>query len=255
MSTGIGDALREAREAQGRTVEDVARVIRSRAEQLRALEDERFDVFTGEVYAKGFLRSYAIELGLDHEELLDIFRTRVSAPNELPASTLVTGSMPRGPRRSTPPAWLTWLFIGALVVAGLGFLGMISTRFSPDTASPDEPQGAPPAPAPPVDEGPDTAPPPAPEPDPEPEFDGLEILVALEEASWLRATVDGAVVFEGIAAAGETLQYQADDQIALRVGNAGGVRIQRNGTDLGAPGARGEVVEVTYDVDDPDPVA
>ncbi len=252
MSTGIGDALREAREAQGRTVEDVARVIRSRAEQVRALEEERFEVFSGEVYAKGFLRSYAIELGLDHEEILDVFRSRVSAPDDIPASTLITGTMPRGPRRSTPPAWLTWLFIGILVVAGLGFLGMISSRFSPDTASPDEPLGAPPAPADPQEEDPGTAPPPAPEPEPEPVFEGLEILVALEEASWMRVTVDGAVQFEGIASAGETLQYQADEQITLRVGNAGGVRIQRNGVELGSPGGRGQVVEVTYDVADPD---
>jgi cytoskeleton protein RodZ len=212
-------------------------VIRSRAEQLRALEEERFDVFAGEVYAKGFLRSYAIELGLDHEELLDVFRAGCRPPtrSRLDAGDRIGAT---GPRRSTPPAWLTWLFIGVLIVMGLGFLGMISSRFAPDTASPDEPQGAPPAPGGPGRGGPGDGP-------PEPgagtgaRVRGLEILVALEEASWLRVTVDGAVMFEGIAAAGETLQYQAETRSRCGSATPAGVRIQRNGVDLGAPGLAG----------------
>ncbi len=251
MSTGIGDTLKEAREAQGRTIEDVARVVRARMEQLRALEEERFDAFPGEVYAKGFLRSYAIELGLDPDPLLATFRTQVSNPEDIPASTLVTGSVPQGPRRTSPPAWLTWLIVGVLVIAGLGFLGMISTSFAPESASPDEPAGPPPAPAPSNDNE-EPAPEPEPEPEPEPVFDGVEVIVALEETSWMRVTVDGAVVLEQIVEAGETLQYQGDSEIIVRAGNAGGVRLEVNGEDMGAPGARGQVAEVTYHVDDLD---
>ncbi len=249
VSTGIGDTLKEAREAQGRTIEDVARVVRARMEQLRALEEERFDAFPGEVYAKGFLRSYAVELGLDPGPLLETFRTQVSNPEDIPASTLVTGNVPQGPRRSTPPPWLAWVLVGVLVVAGLGFLGMISTRFAPETASPDEPSGPPPAPAPPAEEG-TPLPEPEPEPEPEPTFDGVEVIVALEESSWMRVTVDGAVVLEQVVDAGETLQYQADSEILLRLGNAGGVRLEVNGEDLGSPGGRGQVAEVRYTIDD-----
>lgn len=248
MTTGIGDALRETREAQGRTIEDVARAIRARTEQMHALEEERFDTFSGDVYAKGFLRSYAIELGMDPEPLLDVYRAEVSNPVDIPASTLVTGTVPQGPRRTTPPGWLTWLLIGVVIVAGLGFLGMISTRFSPETADPDEPIGTPPAPAPQAeDEDFEPAPTPTePQPQPEPQFEGVEVILALEEASWMRVTVDGAVVVEQIVQAGETLQYQAEAEVILRVGNAGGVRVEVNGQDVGALGSRGQVAEVVY---------
>ncbi|MEX0869350.1 MAG: RodZ domain-containing protein [Nitriliruptoraceae bacterium] len=249
MSTGIGDTLRAAREASGRTLEDVARSVRARAEQLRALEEERFDVFGGDVYAKGFLRSYALELELDPEPLLDAYRQHYTGMNDLSASSLVSGTIPQGPRRTTPPAWLTWVFIGVVVVAGLAFLGMITNGFAPEAADQEEPVGPPPTPAPtPEDDGetPDVEPPDPVEPAPEPIYDGVELLVTLEEPSWLRVTVDGAVVLEQTMPAGETLQYQADEAVQLRVGNAGGVRLEVNGENLGAPGGRGEVVDVSF---------
>lgn len=251
MSTGIGDALKEAREAQGRTLEDVSRAVRARIEQLRALEEEHFDVFPGEVYAKGFLRSYAIELGLDPQPLLETYRNEVSSPNEIPASTLVTGSVPQGPRRSTPPAWAAWLLIGVAVIAGLAFLGMISQNFLPESASSEEVASPPPAPAPAPTE--EQAPEQAPEPEPvepEPVYEGLEMLVTFESSSWIRVTLDGVIVEQGTVMTGETRPYQADERIDLRIGNAGGVRIEINGEDLGLMGSSGEVVEVGWTLDD-----
>jgi cytoskeleton protein RodZ len=249
VSTGIGDTLREAREAQERTLEEMARAVRARTEQLRALEEERFDTFHGDVYAKGFLRSYAIELGMDPAPLLEVYRAEVSGPEDARASTLLTGSIPDGPRRSTPPTWLVWALVGVMIVMGLAFLGTISDRFTPPSASPDEPVGPPPAPAPSVEE-PEQEP--EPEPEPEPVFEGVEVLLALEEASWIRVTVDGAVVLEQIVQAGETLQFQGDQEVLLRLGNAGGVRVEVNGEDQGPPGGRGEVVEVRYALDELD---
>lgn len=263
MSTGIGEALRSAREGQGRSLEDAAQALRARAEQLRALENEQFDVFPGEVYAKGFLRSYALWLGLDPQPLLDTFRAEVSVEHDLRASTLVTGTPPAGPRRTTPPAWVAWLLVAVVVVAGLGYLGMIGGGFAPSTAPPDEPLGPPPPPAdpdPPAQPGPDADPcewdaslpedhPDCVEPEPEPIFEGVEVLLALEEASWLRVIVDGAVVLERTVAAGETLQYRGDSEVLVRYGNAGGVRVQVNGEDRGAPGGRGQVREERYPAD------
>lgn len=255
MSTGIGDALKEAREAQGRTLEDVARAVRARIEQLRALEEEQFDLFPGEVYAKGFLRSYAIELGLDPAPLLDVYRSQVSSPHEIPASTLVTGTVPQGPRRTTPPPWLAWVLIGVAVVAGLAFLGMISQGFLPESASSEEVASPPPAPAPAPEVAEEPDPQPEPEPEPEPVYDGLEMLVTFEASSWIRVTLDGVVVQQGTVATGETRPYQADERIALRIGNAGGVRIELNGHDLGTMGASGAVVEVGWTLEDLDDLA
>lgn len=39
VETGIGETLREAREGQGRAIEDAAAAVRARIVQLKALED------------------------------------------------------------------------------------------------------------------------------------------------------------------------------------------------------------------------
>jgi cytoskeleton protein RodZ len=268
VSTGIGDTLREAREAQGRSLEDAAQAVRARTSQLQDLEDERFDAFGGEVYAKGFLRSYATELGLDPEPLVDVYRREVGQEVTSPSSNMVVPVKTGGaPRSTTPPAWAAWALVAVVVVAGIVFLGIIGSP-APDTAGDDPPVGTPPASAPSTEdedngsesdgdpaEGdaaepePDPEPEPEPEPAPEPEFDGVEVVLALEADSWLRVTQDGAVILEEVVDAGETRQYVADSEVIVRFGNAGGVRVQYNGEDIGSAGGSGEVVELRFTTD------
>lgn len=260
MSTGIGDALREAREAQGRSVEDAARSVRARTGQLQALEDERFDSFGGEVYAKGFLRSYAVELGLDPEPLIATYRREVSKEAGSASSNMVVPvKTAGGPRATTPPAWAAWALVAVVVVAGIVFLGLIGPT-TPDTPDDESVVGTPPASAPNAtddesedddddagtnsDEEPE--PQTDPEPDPEPEFEGVEVVLALEADSWMRVTVDGAVIMEEVVNAGQTRRYEAEAEVIVRLGNAGGVRAQYNGEDIGSAGSSGEVVEIRF---------
>jgi cytoskeleton protein RodZ len=255
VSTGIGDTLRVAREEQGRTLEDAARTLRVRTDYLRALEDERFDVFGGDIYAKGFLRNYAAELGLDPQPLLDTYRREVSH-DDVHATQLVGGvAAPKAPR-SAPPPWIAWILVTVVVLAVLAFIGGALGGRSPQVAT-DEPAGPPPSPAPTApaeddpDEDPDDEVEEEVEEEPEPEFDGIELLLAFEEASWTQVTIDGTVVFERTVQAGETEPFEGDREVTVRYGNAGGVRVQLNGEDLGAPGGRGQVVTVTYTPEGP----
>ncbi len=274
VSTGIGETLREARETQGRSLEDAARAVRARTSQLQDLEDERFDAFGGDVYAKGFLRSYAVELGLDPEPLVATFRREIGEQDASPSSNMVvpvnTGG---GPRATTPPAWAAWALVAVVVVAGIIFLGVIGSP-TPDTAGDDEPVGTPPESAPSTPDGtddeatddddggndadpepePTPEPEPEPEPDPEPEFEGVEVVLALEDASWMRVSQDGAVILEEVVEAGETLQYVGESEVIVRLGNAGGVRVQYNGEDIGPAGGSGEVVELRFTPDGYEPV-
>src|SRR6056297_3031136 len=176
-TTGIGVTLREARQAQGRSLEDAALSLRARVAQLEALEQEHFDSFGGDVYAKGFLRSYAQELGLDAAPLLETFRREVSH-DDVHAAVLVKDVGSPKPSRGVPPAWIGWLLVVVVVAAGLAVLGTTGGR-SPDQADPDEPVGAPPVTAEPEEdpeegqepseEEPDPEPEPEPAPEPEPE--------------------------------------------------------------------------------------
>lgn len=257
MSSGIGDTLRDAREAQGRSIEEAAHALRLRSAQLRALEDEQFDGFGGDVYARGFLKSYALELGLDPAPLLDTYREQVSGEDPVAAAPLMAPGGSNGVRtpRAAPPGWIAWVLVGVLVLAALGFLGQFVGNRAPDVAS-SEPTSPPVAPVDGDADEEDTDGQAEPEPteteEPEPEApEGIELFLALEAESWMRVTVDGTVVYEQVAPAGETLPFNGEDSVTVRYGNAGGVRVEFNGEDLGAPGARGSVVEVEYTPDGP----
>lgn len=251
MSTEIGESLRTAREDQGRSVEEIAQVLRMRSDYVRALEDERFEVFGGDIYARGFLRNYAAEIGLDPQPLLDAYRREHGEQSDLaglaqaPSSARASVSP-----RSAPPPWIAWVLVAVVVIAGLAYIGSLGSGRTPDQASPD-PTTAPPAPAETQteDEGPDEPTEeaePEPEPEPEPTFDGVEVVLALEEDSWMRVVVDGGVELERLVAAGETLRFPGEDEVVVRLGNAGGVRAQINGEEVDSLGARGEVVEVRF---------
>src|SRR2546425_7719550 len=78
--TGIGPALRKARLLRGKSIEEASRETRIRAEYLKALEGERFDALLGEVYVRGFLRSYSSYLGLDSDKVLTVYNRHFGPP-------------------------------------------------------------------------------------------------------------------------------------------------------------------------------
>jgi cytoskeletal protein RodZ len=74
---------------------------------LRALEEERFDVFPGEPYILGFLKNYGEYLGLDNKELLFQYRSGKIQDQPDPINQLIT------PRGSSLPFKM---FLGALLL-------------------------------------------------------------------------------------------------------------------------------------------
>jgi transcriptional regulator with XRE-family HTH domain len=82
--TGVGSALRRARELRALSLDQAARDTRLRVEQLDALEREEFDVLPGEVYVRASLRTYANYLGLDADELAVAYARGAEIPDPLP---------------------------------------------------------------------------------------------------------------------------------------------------------------------------
>src|SRR5688572_20071792 len=80
MATGIGETLRTARRQQRVSLTDAAAETRVRESYLAALEEEDFAALGGDVYVKGFLRSYARFLRLDPEPLLAAYRAQHQRP-------------------------------------------------------------------------------------------------------------------------------------------------------------------------------
>jgi hypothetical protein len=76
-----------------------------------------------------------------------------------------------------------------------------------------------------------------------------EILLRLDitERTWMRVTVDGEIVFEDQVTQGDgPFEWEALEEAQLLTGNAAGVFITINGTEIGKLGGRGEVQEQTW---------
>lgn len=81
----LGSSLRQARVRRGIELAQVAAATQIRVRYLQALEDERFELIPGGVYAKGFLRAYADYLGLDSRLFVDEYNARFAAEEAEPA--------------------------------------------------------------------------------------------------------------------------------------------------------------------------
>jgi len=78
--TGIGAQLRQAREAQGLAIDDVALQLKFAPRQIESLEQERFERLPGPTIARGMVRNYARLLKIDPEPLIERLAPRVEAP-------------------------------------------------------------------------------------------------------------------------------------------------------------------------------
>lgn len=70
----VGDLLRREREARNLSLKEAATAINIRTGQLEAIENGDIGALPGMVYAIGFVRSYAVQLGLDGDETAALFK-------------------------------------------------------------------------------------------------------------------------------------------------------------------------------------
>jgi cytoskeleton protein RodZ len=243
---GVGDSaatpgtlLRAARLERGLSVQQCADRLRARTRQIEAIERDDFAPLGGDVYARGFLRSYADIVGVDPQEVL---RLHGHDPG-VAFNPLSRTNLPLEMRRQAP-AWLLTLIGLVTVGAVVAVVLMLGGQRTPSAVDPlDVPTVAPPSTAPP----PTTVAPPVTEPVPQPAAPPVVVVMTVEATSWLEVAVDGLPVEPGrLAQTGETLRYTAQTEINVRYGNAGGVRVELNGVDLGPQGDRGQVVRVLY---------
>ncbi len=260
----LGQTLRAAREAKGLTLADAEESTRIRLRYLEALEAGDTKPLPVRVYAEGFLRNYAIFLGLPAPELLARFRRAydgASAETTVVRPAVQLVNLP--PRRRSPLFVALVLILVALVIT-IGWYTVpalgIPLPFPPvdgatatATAAPDV------APSPtPLTETTTTATPeplPTSEPaagaEPTPTAAPTAVPPVVVEArftalTWLRVTVDGRLDFEGFFQAGTTRTWTGTRAVAMVCGNAGGTEVTVDGVNLGPLGAPGQVVEIAW---------
>lgn len=278
--TELGSWLRQAREAKRLSLEDVERETRIRAYFLAALEEEDFSRLPGDVYTRGFLRNYASFLGLDPNEALQRYKALIAQPNNAEAGSTARLSLDEPvevplaePARSSARLVSAILLVIALAAVGVWYFTTIGCDSLPSflsgilpsagaapsptiqaavTTSTPEALGTAPAessplPIPSPTPSPTASPTPTQTPTPTPKvYQGVEVQVEIVATSWVQVTVDGVRVFVGTLEPGETRTWEGQESVALRVGNAGGVRVTVNGEPRGLLGELGEVKDVEW---------
>jgi transcriptional regulator with XRE-family HTH domain len=74
--------------------------------------------------------------------------------------------------------------------------------------------------------------------------DTIQLRLEITERTWIRVIVDGDIVFEGQAVRGDgPFEWNAQQELRFLTGNAAGIFVTINGTELGKLGGRGEIVD------------
>jgi cytoskeletal protein RodZ len=256
-SAGVGAALRSARTERGISLADLEARTKVRAGYLTALEEERFEHLPPYPFARGFLRSVAVELGLDPEPLIQ--RLAEAMRDRAPSSAdgwrrldmvIVPAVRPSRLRRIA----VTWGML--IVVAGaaiavyfvqqlhqFGMPSVVEAPLAPPTGA-----GRGIGPVGPAAGQVPASPGPAGASEAGPGDPGGSIGVEIEATgrSWVLVIADDQAVFEGFVLAGQRRLWRAERVLTIRVGNAGALTLLVDGRDLGVMGLPGEVVTRTF---------
>ena len=76
--TGLGQALKQGRENKNFSVSRVADGLHLRPSIVTAIEDENYELLPGDLFLKGYIRSYARLVGLDEEKMINLLDQRLS---------------------------------------------------------------------------------------------------------------------------------------------------------------------------------
>ena len=189
----VGQRLREAREAKGLSVEDIAAQTRIPTRHLASLEISDWDKLPAATYSIGFAKNYAGAVGLDRAEIAEQLRAEMGGARAVYANPEVYEAA--DPAR-TMPKGLVFGALGLLALLVLGFTWMNNRALEPDELAASENVVAP------VMN--DVAP-----PTPEPAAAAPVVLTATD-AVWLEIKDGTSTLKQGQMAAGERYEVPAN---------------------------------------------
>lgn len=278
MAEPLGQYFSHARQQKGWTLDQAAAKTRIQLQYLKAVEEDNYALLPEEVFAKGFVRSYARMLGLDETEVMHRFNESGGQYYAKRAEReQLKQQLEEEKRRKKANQLMVAGVVGVALVVLLLVIGQDRDPIKPtaETSAPSLENSAPARP--PVMVEPGTSPgsvlpvpseplagigapmiDPAP-PTPvgvEPAFsddlpldgiapDGKKIVLDVEalERAWVLVKADHGAVQDVMLLPGEHVRWSAENKLTLTLGNAGGVRISLNGKRQGPYGASGQVVK------------
>jgi cytoskeleton protein RodZ len=262
----FGSKLREARERRGISLRDIANATKISIAALEALERNDISRLPGGIFSRAFVRSYAVEVGLDPEatihEFIDAFpqdSVTVGHPTSDEVEDIVATESHRRIAGTVVRLLAVSLPIAALVLyfgtagrraqrAGDASPGglLVSPPAAAPVATPDPPATADRVPPPATDPGARSAPSPIASPAaPPPSSEAPDLLtigLSVRTPCVVSAIVDGRKAIDQVLRPGDQRTIEVRREIVLTVGDASAVVMTLNGAGARPLGKPGEVV-------------
>jgi cytoskeleton protein RodZ len=265
----VGTALSEARVRAGLTLDDIADRTRIRRTLIENIEADDFHACGGDFYARAHIKSIAQALHIDAAPLLAEFDGEHQNPDLPMATGVLDQSATDGAERRAGgrrPNWTAAMAAALVAVVAFGGFQLVTaggddngtgvtagqtqdpsepaaeqTQDTPDQQggdAGDDGQGSSTGPTDAIAQAPES---------------GVDVVLRADGGrSWVSATgKNGDVLYQSVLDEGSEESVSDDRQVKLVIGNAGAVSLVVNGQDLGAPGAEGEVVRLTFGPGDP----
>ena len=237
--TQIGDYLRQVREENLLSLEEVSIKTLIQPRLLRAIETGKLQQLPEPVYIQGFIKRYAEALGLDGAQFAEAFPVEGNTRK-------VESSWNDSAAAQLRPLHLYVAYVG-LIVISVSLLSYVVNRSAPIPggvtrleASPSDVQRSPSSAEKTVN--PQTIASRSTVDKP------VKINVKLTAQSWLQVEVDGKPDYEGVLSEGTERSWSAKNLIRVRSGNAGGVMVAYNGKQAKPMGDPGAVEEKVFSV-------
>ncbi|MBD7907065.1 helix-turn-helix domain-containing protein [Sporosarcina sp. Sa3CUA8] len=117
--SGLGDRLKEARKANGYTLDDLQAITKIQKRYLAGIENEDYSMMPGSFYVRAFIKQYAEAVGLEAQEMLSLYRENESSEQmkeeeiqrSAPQLSQKAGYMKSGRMNEVLPKIITALFI------------------------------------------------------------------------------------------------------------------------------------------------
>jgi cytoskeletal protein RodZ len=282
-SSGFGGRLRDARERRGVSLRQIANSTKISVGVLEALERNDISKLPGGIFGRAFVRSYAIEVGLDPEATIQDFITNFPKDSVIaghPTSDRIEDRVALEGDRQTAGTFLWMIVISVPIVAGLLYFATVGRQAPAESAQAPAAAGAVEKPA--VQE-----PPPASVPAPEPpaarpvdsaarssaaapsvaaasngvparaatgvrpaaaSADQLTVVLTVKRPCWVSATVDGQRSIQRLLQPGEQQTVTVRREMVLTAGDAAAIAVQFNGADARVLGKAGQVVTARFNL-------
>ncbi len=123
----VGTRLRKVREEKKIKLSQISKALCIRESFLTALEEGEYEVFPALVYAGGFMRSYAVYLGVDEKEVMQQFHKETEYMIEKSAE------VPVAPTKNVIPSKKLLFSLLILIGVGYGVIQLLNSKKEEET--------------------------------------------------------------------------------------------------------------------------